>query len=46
VRAYVKERIRPKSLFLYNLIKFSAIGAGLLFVVGTLYLLSSALIYR
>ncbi|HMC88313.1 MAG TPA: aspartyl/asparaginyl beta-hydroxylase domain-containing protein [Gemmataceae bacterium] len=46
VRAYVKEKIRPKSLFLYNLIKFSAIGAGLLFVVGTLYLLSSALTYR
>jgi beta-hydroxylase len=40
VRAYVKERIRPRSLFLYNLIKFSAIGAGVLLVVTTLYLLT------
>jgi hypothetical protein len=43
VRAYVKENIRPRSLFLYNAIKFSAIGAGLLFVVSTFYLLTSAL---
>jgi beta-hydroxylase len=46
VRAYVKEKIRPKSLFLYNLIKFSAIGAGLLLVIGTFYLLTSVLIDR
>ena len=43
VRAYVKENIRPRSLFLYNVIKFSAIGAGLLFVVSIFYLLTSAL---
>jgi beta-hydroxylase len=42
VRSYVKEQIRPRSIYLYNFIKFSAIGAGLLFVVGTFYLLSSA----
>src|SRR5262245_65364354 len=30
VRAYVKEKVRPRSLFLYNVIKFSAIGGGLL----------------
>jgi beta-hydroxylase len=41
VRVYVKESIRPRSLFLYNVIKFSAIGAGVLFVVTTFYLLSS-----
>jgi beta-hydroxylase len=46
VRAYVKEKIRPKSLFLYNVIKFAAIAAGLLLVVGTFYLLTSALIDR
>jgi beta-hydroxylase len=46
VRAYVKEKIRPRSLFLYNVIKFSAIGAGLLSVVATFYLLNSALTDR
>jgi hypothetical protein len=46
VRAYVKVNIRPRSLFLYNVIKFSAIGAGLLFVVATFYLLTSALTDR
>ena len=40
VRAYGKEKIRPRSLFLYNVIKFSAIGAGILFVVKTLSLLT------
>jgi beta-hydroxylase len=43
VRMYVKEKIRPKSLFLYNVIKFSALGAALLLGIGTLYLLTSAL---
>lgn len=43
VRAFVKEKIRPRSLFLYNTIKFSAISAGLLCVVATFYLLNSAL---
>jgi beta-hydroxylase len=43
VRKYVKEKIRPRSLFLYNVIKFSAIGAGLLLGVATLYLVTSGL---
>jgi beta-hydroxylase len=42
VRAFVKQKIRPRSLFLYNVIKFSAIGAALLFVGAILYLLTSA----
>ena len=42
-RAYVKEKVRPRSLFLYNVIKFGAIGAGVLFVVATYYLLTTAL---
>jgi beta-hydroxylase len=40
VRAYVKAKVRPRSLFLYNVIKFSAIGAGVLVFVTTVYLLT------
>jgi hypothetical protein len=40
VRAYIKETVRPRSLFLYNVIKFSAIGAGVLLFVTTLYLIT------
>jgi beta-hydroxylase len=46
VRAYVKEKIRPRSLYLYNAIKFSAIGAGLLLVIAMFQLLSFALTSR
>jgi beta-hydroxylase len=46
VRMFVKQTIRPRSLFLYNVIKFSAIGAALLFGVGSLYLVKSTLIDR
>lgn len=42
VRAFVKEKIRPRSLFLYNLIKFSAIAAVLLSIAGAFYLLNFA----
>jgi beta-hydroxylase len=40
VRMFVKERIRPRSHFLYNVIKFSALAAGLLIFAGTVYLLT------
>ncbi|HEX4608569.1 MAG TPA: aspartyl/asparaginyl beta-hydroxylase domain-containing protein [Urbifossiella sp.] len=43
VRAFVKQKIRPRSLFLYNVVKFAAIGAGLLFAVAILYLLTTVL---
>jgi beta-hydroxylase len=43
VRALVKEKIRPRSLFLYNAIKFGAIGAAVLSVVGVAYLVNSVL---
>lgn len=46
VRKFVKEKIRRRSKFLYNVVKFSAIGAGLLIVVGTLHLLDSTLFGR
>lgn len=44
VRAFVKAKVRPRSKLLYNLIKFSAIGAGVLMVGGLLFLLTSALV--
>jgi beta-hydroxylase len=46
VRAYVKEKIRPKSLLLYNVIKFTAIATGLLCVVGICYLANIAVVGR
>ena len=46
VRAYVKAKVRPRSLFLYNTIKFSAIGTGLLFFFAIYYLLTAALTDR
>jgi beta-hydroxylase len=46
VRTLVKEKVRRRSVFLYNLIKFSAIGTGLLFVIASYYLVTSALTSR
>lgn len=43
VRSFVKQEVRSRSVFLYNLIKFSAIAAGLAAVAGVLYLLSMLL---
>jgi beta-hydroxylase len=46
VRAFVKEKVRRRSRFLYNVIKFSAIGACVLFVVAGVYLLNSVMTDR
>jgi beta-hydroxylase len=43
VRMFVKEKIRPRSLFLYNSIKFSAIAAVILLVVGGIYSLNAVM---
>ena len=46
VRALVKQKVRRRSPFLYNVIKFSTIGAGVLFVAAGCYLLNSVLTDR